>query len=651
MIRYPGGKKLDAEGLLREILASRKLIFKVCCIGAIVGIVIGFGIPKEYTANTLIAPESISRSSSSGLSALVGGGDIEMEASSGSGRDAIYPSLYPAIVNSTPFLIRLFDVKVHEVKDTTELTLARYLRERQKRPWWSVITSLPTRLVAGTVSLFRGNKETEKTETVSEMKRTSAPLCLTREEAGIAGAIASRINIGVDKKKRTITVFVSMQDPMVAAIVADTVRTRLKEYITEYRTNKARKVLEYNEKLCKNAQTEYYESQKKYTRYADANRNLTLLTSRAELSRLRSEMELASSSYNQLKLQVRAARAKVEKVTPVYAVIQPVVVPLKPSKPRKVVIFLVCVILSGAASVGWVLLVYNRDMKIMKQDYLIAGHRIRIEGDRLVQTVESMPGFAVFKTELASEPLCRFMTSESKVPDIERELYRNENEGVVSRFGCYADGYAFVMTLPGGESLNLWMEKDKHTACFAGNFDPGLLRFACWIAFGVATLPFQTVAIHTSAIQYRGKAICFLGESGTGKSTHTRLWRENIEDAVLLNDDSPILRIIDGKPWVYGSPWSGKTPCYKNESYPLVACVRLSKALYNKAERLSVAQGYGALHPSCPPCFAYDDRLYDSIGDILGNVLSAVPVYHLFCLPNADAARLSCKTIFGVCEK
>ena len=143
----------------------------------------------------------------------------------------------------------------------------------------------------------------------------------------------------------------------------------------------------------------------------------------------------------------------------------------------------------------------------------------------------------------------------------------------------------------------------------------------------------------------------FLGESGTGKSTHTRLWRENIEGAVLLNDDSPILRIIDGKPWVYGSPWSGKTPCYKNESYPLAACVRLSQATFNKIERLNIAQGYGALHPSCPPCFAYDDALYDSISGTLSNLLSNVPVYHLSCLPDAAAARLSCETIFGVCEK
>lgn len=287
----------------------------------------------------------------------------------------------------------------------------------------------------------------------------------------------------------------------------------------------------------------------------------------------------------------------------------------------------------------------------MEQDYLIAGHRIRMEGERLVQAIESMPGFSVFKTESSGEPLCRFIISTAKRIAIQRKIYSNNNEGIVSRFGYYDDGYAFIMTPPNAEPLKLWIEKTGQTACFEGNLNPVLLRFACWIAYGVATVPFATLAIHTSVIQHNGKAVLFLGESGTGKSTHTRLWCDNIEGAVLLNDDSPIIRIIDGRPWVYGSPWSGKTPCYKNECYPLAACVRLSQAPKNRIKSLSVLQGYGALHPSCPPCFAYDDRLYGHISDVLSDLISAVPIYHLACLPNAEAAYLSYKTIFGVCEK
>ena len=287
----------------------------------------------------------------------------------------------------------------------------------------------------------------------------------------------------------------------------------------------------------------------------------------------------------------------------------------------------------------------------MIQDYLIAGHPIRVEGERLVQAIDALTGFTPFKVMADGEPLCHFVESTTEAPLFETVLYMNEIDGIVSHFGRYNNGFLFVMLPPEGEALELWLDENKQVVSFKGNYNLRLLRFACWIAYGVATAPFKTVAIHTSTIVCEGKAILFLGESGTGKSTHTRLWRENIQGAVLLNDDSPILRIIDGEPWIYGSPWSGKTPCYKNESYPLAACVRLSQAPFNKIERLNVAQGYGALHPSCPPDFAYSDELYDYISGILSSLLSAVPVYHLACLPDADAAYLSHDTIFGVCGK
>lgn len=160
------------------------------------------------------------------------------------------------------------------------------------------------------------------------------------------------------------------------------------------------------------------------------------------------------------------------------------------------------------------------------------------------------------------------------------------------------------------------------------------------------TLFSGTLAIHSSCIVYRDKAVLFLGESGTGKSTHTRLWREHIPGAVLLNDDSPIIRVEEGKVWAYGSAWSGKTPCYKNERYELQGCVRLSQAPSNSIRKLSVLQAYGALHPSCAPEFAYDAALYDEVSRIIGQILASVPFYHLACLPDAEAARLSCRTLF-----
>ena len=152
---------------------------------------------------------------------------------------------------------------------------------------------------------------------------------------------------------------------------------------------------------------------------------------------------------------------------------------------------------------------------------------------------------------------------------------------------------------------------------------------------------------YTSTIVYDNKAVMFLGESGTGKSTHTRLWLQNIDGAELLNDDSPFVFEDEGRITVCGSPWSGKTPCYKNESYPLAAVVRLSQAPHNKMWQLGKLQAIGALLPSLPPAFVYDKTLEDRLLQVLSQVLQNIPVYHLECLPDADAARLSCKTIFG----
>ena len=284
----------------------------------------------------------------------------------------------------------------------------------------------------------------------------------------------------------------------------------------------------------------------------------------------------------------------------------------------------------------------------MKKDYSIAGHRIRIEGcEEWIKAVATLDGFKPFEVDAAGEVLAVFTLTDEQAPEMTEMQYESEVDGIVDRFGRYERGYLFVMTPPDSAPLSLWKEEGNNVVKFNGQLMPRLVRFALWIAYGLVTMAHRTVAVHTSVIQYKGRTVLFLGESGTGKSTHTRLWRENIEGAVLLNDDSPILRIIDGKPWMYGSPWSGKTPCYKQESYPLAACVRLSQAPYNKIQRLSIPQAYAALHPSCPPDFAYDDTLYDCISETIGEVLAQIPLYHLACLPNAEAAQLSCKTVFG----
>lgn len=141
-----------------------------------------------------------------------------MNSSSATERDAIYSVLYPAIIHSTPFLVRLFDVKIRGLKDNTVITLSQYLKEHQKRPWWNSVTSIPSKLVGWCMTMIQEKPKVEKVNSSINIFQ------LTREEAAIAGIISSRTSVGIDEtgRRRKITLSVTMQDPQVAAIVADT---------------------------------------------------------------------------------------------------------------------------------------------------------------------------------------------------------------------------------------------------------------------------------------------------------------------------------------------------------------------------------------------------------------------------------------------
>ena len=282
---------------------------------------------------------------------------------------------------------------------------------------------------------------------------------------------------------------------------------------------------------------------------------------------------------------------------------------------------------------------------MMNKMYEVAGHRFKVSGCHLCESVDNIVGFKPFLVEQEGEVLFSFAEG-GKAPFMDTVQYQFAYDDVKGTFGRSDNGFMLILKPQAEEALYLWVNDGENVVWLSGNWSVRLTRFALWIGYGLMTLPYGTVAIHSSCIVYKNMAVLFLGESGTGKSTHTRLWRENIEGSYLLNDDSPIIRIEDGKVWAYGSPWSGKTPCYKPERYELKGCARLSQASYNKITRLSVLEAYAAIHPSCPPEFAYDSNLYDHISGFIDKLISKVPFYHMACLPDREAPRVSCQTIY-----
>ena len=180
---------------------------------------------------------------------------------------------------------------------------------------------------------------------------------LTGDENLLVQVLSNRIKASVDQKTMVVSIDVTMQDPLVSAILADTVVSRLQEYVTDYRTNKARKDLEYAEKLNAEAQQEYYKAQQKLADYTDRNQGIATQSARITQDRLTNEANLAFNLYNQTAQQVQQAKAKVHETTPVYAIVIPPTVPIRPASPRKGMILVGFVFLAFASCSAWILFV------------------------------------------------------------------------------------------------------------------------------------------------------------------------------------------------------------------------------------------------------------------------------------------------------
>ncbi|WP_321332911.1 hypothetical protein [uncultured Bacteroides sp.] len=285
----------------------------------------------------------------------------------------------------------------------------------------------------------------------------------------------------------------------------------------------------------------------------------------------------------------------------------------------------------------------------MENYYSIAGHLVCIvcESPTVMLALSEFEAFQVSGSESESGNTDIIVTLQEDTPQsVQGTLYHTlVTDVAVSRF--YNSAEVSGMEIWQCERLQLTMRfKHGSQECFIqGNLSPLLLRFALWAAFNIAVIGRQTVAIHASAVIYQGRAFLFLGESGTGKSTHTRLICQHYPQAELLNDDSPILRIEHDRCMVYGSPWSGKTSCYRQCKAPLGGVVRLHQSVVNKISRLPVHQAIGALLPSFPPelylCYGSQSKVLA----IISEIIEQAPVYSLQCLPDKEAAEMSVETI------
>lgn len=339
-------KEMDIVGLVLLLWNKRKRIIINCFIGGILSIIVAFSIPKQYTSTVVMAPEFSSGASVSGsLGALASMAGFNLGGLSGS-EDALYPELYPQIVSSTPFLCDIMNLQVETMDGELKTSVYDYLVNHQKSPWWSKMIAAPFKWI--------------KRLTGGEKKEDIIPLdaeemTLSRRQFLTLKSLDDLISVSVDKGNFVITLNVTMQDPKIASYVATVVSENLQEYIGKYRSAKARKDLAYTEKLYTEAQEKYYKAQQAYATYADQHQGVVKMQYQIEQDRLSNEQDLAFNVYNQIAQQLEMARAKVAESTPVCVVMQPAIVPVKASSPKKMMMGLLYVFLAFFGTVAWIL--------------------------------------------------------------------------------------------------------------------------------------------------------------------------------------------------------------------------------------------------------------------------------------------------------
>lgn len=336
---------IDFGKIFKDLLKHKTLYYKVLPVAFILAAIYALSLPNYYTCQVKLAPEH-------GAGAKTGGGLASLASSFGvnlggaqAGADAITPTLYPDLMNSVDFKTSLFPVKVTRKDDNKTFTYYDYLMNEQKAPWWAEAKK-------AFFSMFNGQSSMVNDQKVD-------PFQLTIEQTAIAKAINQNVVCDVDKKTFVITINVTDQDPLICATLADSVKTRLQRFITDYRTSKARVDLEYYKKMYGEAKAKYELARDRYAAFSDSHRDVSSQSAQTKLADLQSEMNLQQQIYQQVVAQLQQAEMKVQQETPAFTTFQSATVPVGKAGPKRAQMCLIFLFLAFLGTTAWIL--YKED--------------------------------------------------------------------------------------------------------------------------------------------------------------------------------------------------------------------------------------------------------------------------------------------------
>ena len=334
---------IDFEKVFKELWRKRWLLFKVWVVTFVLACVYIFPRPRYYDASEVLAPEIVDLSSSGGLGALAS--SFGMNLGVGLSQDAIYPDLYPDLIQSKQFLVSLFDINVKTLDGKVKCDLHTYLLKHQKDAFYNY----PKNWLIMKIKEWKGSDKP-----VGKDVKKIDPFILSEQDMLLTEALQKMIRCTVNKKTDVVTISVSTQDPLVSATLADSVCRRLQTVITDYRTSKARTDVEYYTKIVKEAKADYDKSVVRYSNYCDANENVVLQTYASERDKLENEMALRYSTYEALQKQLQAAKAKLQERTPAFTILQGSTVPIRPTSPKRLLFVLTMLFLSTVCTTLYV---------------------------------------------------------------------------------------------------------------------------------------------------------------------------------------------------------------------------------------------------------------------------------------------------------
>lgn len=327
---------IDLVEVCKRIWANRKQFYIVWPITFVVACIIILPVPRTYVSQTVVSPESSNTSSLGSLASIASSfginlGNIE-------NHDALFPDLYPDIVSTNEFIVGLFDVPVHSIDGEINTDYYTYMHDYQKTAYYKYPKKWLFKLKNAIIpkKKYAGTGENGKID----------PNWLDYETNDMVQKISEQIGCSVDKKTGVITISFQAQDPLICAMMTDTIRERLQNVITDYRTRKARIDADYYHQLLVEAETEFAKADDTYSKFCDANWNVTTQTVNSQKERLENDRELKKNTYNALLSQYQIALAKVQERTPVYTIMSAPNVPIKASKPKRVIFVLFMLVLS-----------------------------------------------------------------------------------------------------------------------------------------------------------------------------------------------------------------------------------------------------------------------------------------------------------------